>query len=819
MKTRIFSLFLTVFASATLWAQNKGAVTGMVTDQQGEPMVGVRVLVKGTVNGTVSDEKGYQLKDVSYGEQTIIFSAVGYAEKREKIVVDKNEVKLSVTLAELDKRLEEVIVTGVRATDKTPTTFSTLTEQEIKAQNYGQDLPILLNQLPSTVVTSDAGAGVGYTAVRIRGIDPTRTNVTVNGIPINDAESHTVFYVNMPDFSASAGGVQVQRGLGTSTNGAAAFGASINIATNDMPDKPYVELDNTVGSFKTFKNSIRVGTGKMNNGFFADARLSRISSDGFIDRGSSLLKSFYVSTGWQGKKSLIKAIVFGGSERTYQAWNGVPEAKFKNDSIGLWQHYYNNGYDTEDSLNLFDSDPNRYNAYLYKNETDNYKQEHYHLYFVHEFNNKWNMSISGHLTRGKGYYEQYKKNQKMSNYGMEPVIIGSEIINRTDLIRQRWLDNYFYGTVFTVNYRPMDNLHFLLGGAVNNYQGKHFGEVIWARYASNTENGHRYYDNDAQKFEANGYLKTTYSYKWFDFFADLQLRHINYSYLGLHLSFGEIVELQQRSTYLFFNPKVGLTYSPNIHHAVYASYSRGSREPVRKDFTESTSDSKPKAEHLGDLEVGYRMKYRKVQVNSTIYWMDFTDELVLTGKINDVGAYTRTNVDKSYRLGWELDGAVAVHKTFTISANLALSMNKIKEYTEYVDNYDDGSQAEINYKNVTTAFSPSVIAGLGLHYEPVRNLKINWYAKYVGKQYLDNTASNDRKLDAFFVNNASISYTLENIVGKELLFGIQVNNVLNQKYASNGYTWGYIYGGERINENFLFPQAGIHFMGRIAIKF
>jgi iron complex outermembrane receptor protein len=824
-------LFWVVACAVPLNAFNQHIISGTVKSSDGETLPGVKITLEETFFGTYSDPNGsFRITTVPSNSYTLKASLIGFEPLERPVKIEGEDVQIELIMSPSALNIEEVQVVGVRADQKTPTTYTNLNGSQIDKTNYGQDLPYLLETVPSTVVTSDAGAGVGYTGIRIRGVDPTRTNVTVNGIPLNDSESHGVWWVNMPDFASSADNIQVQRGVGTSTNGAAAFGASINIKTDHIERKAFAELDNSAGSFNTLRNTVKVGTGLINDRFAVDMRLSRISSDGFIDRASSELKSFYISGAYVGKKSVLKANVFSGKEKTFQAWWGIPQAKFQEDADGLLTHFYNNYYPvgtyqtTQDSVNLFNSGSNTYNYYTYENETDNYQQDHYQLHFTRDFK-RMLVNVSGHYTRGRGYYEQYRRNDDFADYGLEPLIFGADTVVTTDLIRQRWLDNHFYGTVFSMTFDPYKGFRFILGGGANQYVGKHFGEVIWARNASQSEIGQRYYDNDAEKNEANLYLKTNYGYKRFNFFVDLQARYLNYSYLGMDQFMGDIISVQQEEDFFFFNPKAGLSYDLNERSLIYASYSVANREPVRDDFISAAPGVTPKAERLGNLEAGYRFNAHKLFVNANLYYMNYRDQLILTGEINDVGAYIRTNVDKSYRAGPELEAGYRIRNNLNVSGSLAMSQNKIVSFTEYIDNYDnydsEGNmiQDTILHENTDLAFSPRMIATLGLAYEPLKDLQLTLLGKYVGSQFLDNTSSEDRMLDAYFIMNSGASYTVAKWMMKELTLGVTVNNLLNFRYANNGYTWGYIFGGQRVIENFVYPQAGRNFLVRLTVKF
>ena len=840
MKTRFILLntLFCLFGMAFTFGQNN--VTGVVYDFSGNPLPSANVMIKDSYTGAVTNEIGtFGMRVPTMKACTLTVSGIGY--ERQEVVVSVPEaevVKLSITLLK-DQEFKDVLIVEKRAIGITPTTFTNVPTKTLSKLNYGQDLPYLLESTPSAVVTSDAGTGVGYTGIRIRGVDPTRTNVTINGIPINDPESHAVYWVNMPDFASSTDNIQIQRGVGTSTNGAAAFGASLNIETENNNKKAFAEVDNSIGSFMTMRNTIKAGTGIINNLFSMTARLSNISSDGYIDRAAANLRSYYLSGTLALGKSYFTANVFSGKEVTYQSWWGIPEAKLSGNPSALLTHYQNNHYPggiyetAQDSINLFASDPRKYNYYTYKNEEDNYKQDHYQLHFRRMLGRYAQLTVSGHYTRGQGYYEQYKRNQDFSLYGFNPIVIGADTISATDLIRRRWLDNHFYGTVFTLNYSKSYKLKMTFGGSINQYQGGHFGEVIWARQASQSEIGQRYYDNHAVKSEFSAYTRAYYQIvkfnkfygdMKFNLFADLQMRGVNYTYNGVDQYFSNLVPMKVNVNYFFFNPKVGVSLEVFDRSTFYTSFAMAHREPMRDDFTQSSESSRPKSEELNNVEFGYRFKSKKLFVNANGYVMYYKNQLIMTGEINDVGAYTRVNVPKSYRLGVELDGGYMLHKKWSVTGNLTLSQNKIVAFNEYVDNYDNydanGNMIQdiIAHKNTDIAFSPNLVAAAGLSYEPIEGLDMTLTLKHVGKQYLDNTSSDDRKMAAYTTTNAMMTYTIAKWGLREIKLGVQVNNIFNLRYSNNGYTWGYIAGGTRINENFYFPQAGTNFMLRLSVK-
>lgn len=792
------------------------SIKGSVQSSEGEKLAWSKVTIEGTFIGAFADDQGnFELTNLPAGNYMLVIKSLGYDILTKEIDLKKDISDLKMELKEMSYMYDKIIVEAVRAGDKTPTTYTNLSHDDIAKQNFGQDLPFLFQGTPSTVVTSDAGAGVGYTGIRIRGVDPTRTNVTINGIPINDSESHGVFWVNMPDFASSVDNIQIQRGVGTSSNGAAAFGASINIETNDINKKAYAVLDNSYGSFNTLKNTVKVGSGLINDKFTVDMRLSNIQSGGYIDRAKSNLQSLYVSGAWVGKKSVVKANVFMGREKTYQAWWGTPESVLSGNADSITAFADRNWIFGEDRDNLLNSG-RTYNYYTYENEVDNYGQDHYQLHFMHEFNKNLNFSLAGHYTRGKGYFEQYKAGEDFSTYGFDPLVFTNDTVTTTDVIRRRWLDNHFYGGVFALNYNKK-GLDLTFGGAGNAYQGGHYGEVIWAEFASQSDIRDRYYDNDAFKLDLMSYVKATYGWKDFTFYADMQYRHIDYSFLGFDEVNGVIESLDQKASYDFFNPKAGLMYDINDKNNVYASFAIGNREPTRGDFVQSTPASRPKSEHLQNAEVGYRLKTKNVFLNANYYLMNYKDQLILTGEVNDVGAYIRDNVSKSYRMGIELEAGAMLGKKVSLSGNVTVSQNKIPSFTEYIDDYDNGGQIEIVHTNADLAFSPNIISSLAISYEPIKKLFFTFTSKYVGKQYLDNTSNDNRKLDAYFVSHLRADYAFKTKVFKEIKFGVAVNNIFNQLYANNGYTYGWYAGGAYARENFMYPQAGINFLGRLTL--
>jgi len=823
MKKLLFALAVIIMPMQLL-AQLKlsGRIAGAAT---GKALTGAHVVLEGADRAVASGAEGnYEFTDLPAGTYTLKVSYLGYAPAVRQLQLQQNQ-RLDVELKQQALQSGEVVVSATRANKKTATTFTNVSKAEIAARNFGQDLPYLLEQTPSVVVNSDAGAGVGYTGIRIRGSDITRINVTVNGVPINDAESHGVFFVNMPDFASSVEDIQVQRGVGTSTNGAGAFGASINIQTQQVRRQAYAETDNSYGSFNTWKNNVRFGTGLINGKFAFDGRLSRISSDGYIDRASSDLKSFYFSGGYYGEKSSLKLVTFSGKEKTYQAWYGTPEALVYGSQQDVLDYIERNGIEGRDKENLL-SAGRTYNYYTYDNETDNYQQDHYQLHLSHDFAPGLTFSGALHYTAGLGYYEQFKPEDDLADYGLPNVEIGGQTITSSDIIRRRWLDNDFYGVTYALQYNPGQRLNATLGGAWNRYGGSHFGEIIWARYASTSNIRHRYYDNDAEKTDFNVFAKASYSLSnALSVFGDLQLRTVQYQFLGFD---NDGKNISQQANYTFWNPKAGITYDLKPDHQFYASLAVGNREPVRDDFTESTPNSRPKHETLRNLEAGYRGMLElgallgqrlTADLEATAYYMDYKNQLVLTGQINDVGAYTRTNSDKSYRQGVEVAGGLRLGTRTSLRSNIAYSQNKIENFSEFIDDYENGDQVRNDYKETTIAFSPELVTSSQLEVEVLKGLRAAFIYKTVGRQYLDNTENPDRVIPAYEVGDVRVRYTVE--LGKwmkQLELGLLVNNVFNEMYAANGYTYSYIYGSQ-VTENFYYPQATRNFLLSLGVKF
>jgi len=673
------------------------------------------------------------------------------------------------------KSLEEVIVKATRADEKAPIAFTNFTQKELQKRNLGQDIPVLMNYLPSVVTTTDAGNGVGYTGIRVRGSDATRVNVTINGIPYNDSESHGTYWVNMPDFASSTQSIQLQRGVGTSTNGAGAFGASLNLATESSLQASG-EISNSYGSFNTHKHTVKFSTGVMNNGFELAGRLSQIKSNGYVDRATSDLKSYFLQGNYIGKTTRIKALVFGGKEHTYQAWNGIDATTVNDNRTFNWSGYFTDEFG---------------NTRFYDNESDNYQQDHAQLHWNEKISDHFNLNMALHYTKGKGFYENYKEDAAFEDYGMTPTAGQTS----TDLIRQKWLNNDFYGTTFSLNYKKQ-NIDVILGGALNKYEGNHFGKVIWSRYASASELGDKYYDDYGIKTDANIFLKTTYKvFEKLRFYGDIQYRNVNYKANGVQAN---IVQ----DKFNFLNPKAGLTYEFTNKNNLYFSYAKAHREPNRTDY----ENGSPRPEKLNDFELGWRLDGEKVKLNVNGYYMLYKDQLVLTGKLDGVGSPIRENSGDSYRLGIEIDAKIAVTNKLVLAPNITISENLNKNF------YADTSGAIESLGNTNIAYSPKFIVGNMIAFTPVKNVNIVLLSKFVGKQFLTNLSNKNAILNDYFVNDFNFNWDFPvKTIFKEISLNVLCNNIFNRKYVSNGYDY---YG-----TNYYFPQAGANYLVGLNLKF
>lgn len=696
------------------------------------------------------------------------------------------------------ERLEEVLVKSVRVDADSPITHSNISKKELATRNLGQDIPVLLNYLPGVVTTTDAGTGVGYTYIRVRGSDASRVNVTLNGIPFNDAESQGTFWVNLPDFASSVQNLQLQRGVGTSTNGSGAFGASLNLLTDAVSKTANTEIANTIGSFGTRKHNVKFSTGLLNQNIEIAGRLSAIASDGYVDRASSDLKSYFLQGSYVTDNTLIKAITFGGHEITYQSWNGIDKTTLESDRT-----FNSAGQYTDDNGN----------TRFYDNEVDDYKQDHYQLHWNQKYNNNWSTNLGLNYTYGRGFFEQYKEDEDFADYDFKPLVTAIDIINTTDLVRRRWLDNDFYVINASANYKN-ETMDIDFGGFYSRYDGDHFGEVIWAQNAGGSELRDRYYSGNGKKDEFTVFAKSTYriNEQW-SAFLDLQGRFISYKTTG-DTSDRALLEVDEN--YDFFNPKVGTTYQINTSNQLYLSYAKASREPRRSDFENGINT----AERLNDIELGWRFSKNKAIVNANLYYMWYKDQLVLTGALDDVGAPIRATSGESYRLGLEIDADITLTDKFIVKPNIAISTNKNRDFVTS----RDGSLVNLGDTNIS--YSPNIVAGNMLIYQPVKNLQLGLLSKYVGEQYMGNIDSETSKLDSFFINDFNIVYEIKEIpVFKSIVLTGLVNNIFDVEYVSNGYFFTY-------DDDFTtpgtittvegagyYPQAGINFLVGATLKF
>ncbi|MCO6489232.1 MAG: TonB-dependent receptor [Phaeodactylibacter sp.] len=806
-------LALTVFLFLSAAASAQCVLAGQVADETGQPLAGANVLVVETKQGDATGEDGtYRISGLEPGDYTLRLTYIGYETATRKIAVAKgqNLLELDIRLQPRAVQVDELIVRATRAGEKAPMTYTNLDAETIEKSNLGQDVPFLLRWTPSAVVTSDAGTGIGYTGIRIRGTDPTRINVTINGIPLNDAESQNVFWVDLPDFTSSAADIQIQRGVGASTNGAGAFGASINLNTAQLRTEPYAEVNGTVGSFNTQKANLQFGTGLLKDRFTVDGRLSRITSDGYIDRATADLQSYYLSGAYMGEKSSLRFITFSGHEVTYQAWYGVPPQFLDNEDERTFNPA---GMEKE-------GEP-------HDDEVDDYRQTHYQLLYNNQMHPNWNLNLALHYTRGQGFFEQYKADQALADYGLDNIGMGGEVVSTTDLIRRLWLDNDFYGAVYGLNYQsPSGKLDATLGGGFHIYEGRHFGEVTWAEFASNSEKDERYYENDARKSDFNAFAKFNYQLlPRLNAYLDLQYRRVGYDFLGFNRD-GENVE--QSVALDFFNPKAGLYYELGPRSNAYASFAVANREPNRNDYVESTADSRPEPETLYNTEVGYRHNWGQAALGINAYHMYYRDQLALNGEVNDVGAYTRINIDESYRLGLELVGGAQILPGLRLDGNATFSQNKVSAFTEFVDVYDADfnwlGQEAVQHENTDLSFSPDVIAGASLTYElfrqnPKHDVAFALLNKYVGRQYIDNTSDRENSIDPYTFSDLRIRYVFRPGFAREVALTLLARNIFDALFETNAWSYRYIYDGSVALDQGFFPQAGRNFLMGVTVGF
>ena len=707
-------------------------------------------------------------------------------------------------------QLEEVKLAGLRVDEDQPFSFSNVDKEELATRNLGQDLPIMLNYLPGVVTTSDAGAGIGYTGIRVRGSDATRVNVTINGIPYNDSESQGVYWVNMPDFTSSVSSLQIQRGVGTSTNGSGAFGASINLLTDEVSQNAYAEIANTGGSFNTLKHTLKFSTGLLNDHFEISGRLSKITSKGYVDRAGSDLKSYFLQAAFQDENTLIKALVFGGHEITYQSWFGLDA-----NTLNTKRRYNPAGEIYDDNGNLEGH---------YDNQVDNYRQDHYQLHWNQKIDAYTSMSVGLNYTYGRGYYEEYKdlwfeqnvnfsSDNNFSYLGLQPINIGGTTIDTTENIIQKWLDNDYYVATFSLN-KQKGNTEWNLGALFSSYVGDHFGELIFANYASDVQPGHRFYENQGDKKEGNIYAKMNHRFNdRISGYLDLQYRSISYNANG-NLKGPESISKDEN--YVFFNPKAGMVYNHNSKNKFYVSFARANREPSRSDF----ENGNPQPEELNDYELGWRFNTEKTNLLVNIYLMDYTNQLALTGALDDVGSPIRENVGKSSRLGIEIEGTFSLANRWTWQPNLTLSRNRNQDF--YFQR--DGILTDLGDTHLS--FSPAMVAGNIIAFQPSSQWKIALLTKHVGEQFMGNIDSETSRLEAYTVSDLNVNYRiLPKSLFKEINVSLLLNNFLGAKYVSNGYFYtfddDYSVPGvvSTVEGAGYYPQARFNFLAGLSLRF
>lgn len=790
------SIILLALLCRQLAVFSQYTVTGTVKDENNNALTGANVTIEKTFRGTITGSDGtFKFSGIKPGTMELKISFLGYEPEIREVEVN-SDLHINFNLKRNVLVADEVVVIATRANNTTPVAQSNLTRENIKQQNQGQDIPYMLALTPSLVTSSDAGAGVGYTSFRIRGTDLKRINVTVNGIPLNDAESHGVYWVDLPDIASSVDNIQIQRGVGTSSVGAGAFGASINLQTFSLRKEAYGEVNSAYGSFNTLKNTVSVGSGLIKDHFTFDARVSKITSDGFIDRASSDLKSLHLSTAYRDQKNMVRFNLITGVEKTYQAWDGIPGEILKTNRRynGLGAYYDQNG-----------------NVQYYDNQTDNYQQDHYQLQYSREISPALNFNASLHYTVGKGYYEEFKGEAELNDYNLSSVTIKDSVIEFSDLIRRKWLDNDFYGITYSLNYSK-GKLALNLGGAWNNYYGEHYGNVIWARYASNGNPNHRYYYSDGNKTDFNIFGKVGYQItRTLNLFGDLQYRNITHDIVGID---DDQRDITQKHTFKFINPKAGFNWVLNEDHTFYGFWGIAQREPNRDDFVDANpAEPLPVSEKLLDYELGYTLSSSKIKANVNFYFMDYYDQLVLTGEINDVGGPVMTNVPRSYRQGVELSAAVQPISQLSWNGNLTLSKNKIQNYTHHIDDWDQWPEQQITDLGETDiSFSPSVIFSSQFQYKPIKQLMVSFNTKYVGEQYINNTSNDNYVLGSYLVNDLRLNsyFKINKIFDAEVI--LSANNIFNEEYETNAWIYQYIEGNELKVSDGYFPQAGRNYM-------
>lgn len=787
-KVVVLFFFLALISSGF---SQKFTLHGTVSDRtSGETLAGANVMIAGTFTGTATQPDGsFSLTSRAEFPLTLVVSFLGY--HSDSIVLQAAPAKnLLIQLEPSAVLSDEIIIKGIRLGQQDAATFSNLTAKSIESSHNGTDMPAMLDLMPSVTTSSDAGAGIGYSAFRLRGTDQTRINVTINGVPYNDPESHMVYWVDVPDLASGAENIQIQRGVGTSTNGSSSFGGSINISTHSYKPDPFATMNFKAGSFGTFGSTALFGTGLINGQWTIDGRASLLHSDGYIDRASTDLQSMQANVAWYGEKTLIRFMLMHGKEKTYQAWDGVPK----------------------DSL-----ETNRtYNPYFYENEIDLYTQNHFHMVMSHQFSKKWNASATGFMITGNGYYEQCKEEEAFSDYQLPDLIFGTDTLTETNLIRRKMMDNRFYGLVFSANFDNQKKLQMNFGGNISRYDGDHIGQVIWMQYAGTANINHEYYRNNGVKDDYSAYAKARYVLgKHTKLLGDLQLRNVTYQVAGDE---DDRKDLDIDESFLFINPKASIVHDFG-KNSVYAYFGVAGREPNRYMMVDADSGNMPDPEILFDYEAGYTHATDKWNTNLNFYYMNYRNQLVQTGEINNIGSAIYVNVPESFRTGLEAIAEWKINRKIDVAGNATYSINKIRNFDIYIDDWDTWSQVSEHYKKSDISFSPALISSLLVGYTPVKTLRFTLTGKYVSRQYIDNSSSKERSLDPYKVFDLNAEYILKPKFVKEIAFRLSVRNIFSESYESNAWVYRYYYGGDHYVMDGYFPQAYINWLGSVNIKF
>jgi len=829
---QIFIAALVLFSTINVFGQY--SLKGKVVDEKGNPLVGAIVVIQNSTNGKSTDKFGqFSFNKVTKKIAKLVVSFVGYEQETVKATAD---IEILVKLQPKSVSIDEITVRSLRANDKSPVAYSNIDKETLSKTNLGQDIPYLLSQTPSLVVSSDAGTGIGYTGFRIRGTDAARINVTINGIPYNDPDEQGAYWVDLPDFASSVQSVQVQRGVGTSTNGAGAFGANINLQTDNYSPKASAESNVTVGSFNTLKATLKASTGLINGHWAIDTRISSVQSDGYVERASVNLKSYFVQAGYFDENTTVKFVTFGGTEKTYHAWWGNESS-----TLTPFVPTYNNTR-TYNLAGLMGYDAVG-NPLYYQNQTDNYTQTNYQLLGIHTFSSELSMNIGLHYTRGDGYYEEYNKNEPWSPvnlkaYSLTPFVLNGETVTQSDLVTQKKMGNDFAGGVFSFNYQK-DKLSAQLGGAINNYWGNQWGDVIWVKnYIGDVLPITEYYRNNVNKSDANIYLKANYEIlPKLNFYGDLQYRNVTYRIQGVNKIWDDSKQamevLDVDTKFNFLNPKAGLFYHPNSNNDYFISFAIANREPARSNYTNGTKSTWPTNETLYDTELGYKFYNDFISVGANAYLMMYRNQLILTGKINDVGEAVTMNIPSSYRAGIELVGSIKPFSWLRWDCTATISKNRILDFEETVNVVDSnwipiGKSVNTLYHNTPIAFSPDLLANSMITFTK-GNFEAGFQSIYVGKQFVDNTGKNDREMSDYFINNLRLSYSLPVKGLRGLEFILLVNNFFNEMYISNAASYPSIsqnisnpvYDKNTIvnNDFYCFPQTGRNVLASVNVKF